>query len=131
MSQREPKHRPIHFDDDQDRDRFRRRYKRTRDCEASTPDDVDDPAEWFETIIENQILPHVDTGASELQLSDKDLSAVDTRWFRLRLQHPDTCVSDVSVPYDAGEFEAYLRGLQHGAQGKISRKSYDDDEVDQ
>jgi hypothetical protein len=123
MSQREPKHRPIHHDDEQDRDRFRRRYKRKRDTAAETPDSVDDPAEWFETIIQNQILPHVDTGESELQLSDKDLSAVDVRRFRLELRHPDTCVSDVSLAYDAGEFEAYLRGLQHGLDGRIEQKS--------
>ena len=116
------------FEDEQDRERFKRRYKRVRDGEAETPEGVDDPGEWFETIIENQILPDADTGASELQLSDKDLSAVDTRRFRLELRHPDTCVSDVSLVYDAGEFEAYLRGLQHGLQGKISRKSYDTDD---
>jgi len=116
------------FEDGQDRERFNRRYKKHRDAEAATPDTVDDPADWFHTIIENQIIPHTDTGASELLLSDKELSAVDTRRFRLRLRHPDRCVSDVSLAYDAGEMEAYLRGLQHGLQGKITRKSYDTDD---
>jgi len=82
-----------------------------------------DPAEWFETIIREQILPNANTGDSELLLNDKDLADRNPRRFRLRLRHPDTTVSDLSLAYDAGEMEAYLRGLQHGLGGRIEQKS--------
>jgi len=111
------------FDGEQDRERYERRYKRDRDDEADTPDDVDDPAEWFETIIREQITPNANTGESDLLLNDKDLADRNPRRFRLRLRHPDTSVSDLTLAYDAGEMEAYLRGLQHGLGGRIEQKS--------
>jgi hypothetical protein len=109
------------FDSEEDRQRFRRRYKAARDTEASTPEAINDVAEWFEKIITGRIVPYANTGESELALQDKDLRDSNPRRFRLRVT--GSVVRDVSLAYDAGEFEAYLRGLEHGLSQRIEKEA--------
>jgi len=111
---------------EEERDEYRRRYAHDRDTATEwNPDDYpqESVTEWIETIINAQIDLYADTGASELCLHEPYSEGATPNRYRLRLRHPDTCVSDVSMAYDAGEMEAYLRGLEAGVTGRIERES--------
>ena len=119
-----------HPDDltDEEREEYRRRYAHDRDTATEyDPEDYSQESvgEWFVKIINARIDYDADTGASELFLHEPFSGGNEPDRYRLRLRHPDTSVSDVSAAYDAGEMEAYLRGLEAGLGGRIESKSAD------
>ena len=106
------------------------------------PDDDDrDPVEYLRVVVEKQLLPCTDldpdapagnkTGQSELYLSEFAPDTDMTRRLRLRLQHPDSTVSDVSPMLTPAEMDVFIRGLIRGERGRIDRLAeHVDDEGD-
>jgi hypothetical protein len=107
------------------------------------PDDDDrDAVEYLRVVVEKQLLPCTDldrdapaghkTGQSDLYLAEYAPDADMTRRLRLRLQHPDSTVSDVSPMLSPAEMDVFLRGMIRGERGRIDRlaEHVDDGEGD-
>lgn len=113
------------------------------DVVPTQPDDDDrDPLVYLGVVLEKQILPSTDLDADEpagreteqsrLYLAESYSGADEPRRVRLRLEHPDSGVSDLSPLHTLREMDAFLRGLGRGLRGEIDAKAdhVGDDEGD-
>jgi len=96
------------------------------------PDDDDrGPVDYLRTVVEKQLTPETGlepdepaghkTHQSDLFLTEYAPDADMTRRLRLRLQHPDSSVSDVSPVLSPAEMDVFLRGMIRGERGRIDR----------
>ena len=104
------------------------------DVVPTQPDDDDrDPLEYLRVVVEKQILPSTDLDADEPAGRDAEQSRLylaeaysgdgEPRRVRLRLEHPDSTVSDVGALHTLREMDAFLRGLSEGERGTIDAKA--------
>ena len=105
-----------------------------QDRAPSQPNDDDrDPLEYLRVVVEKQLYPNVDLDAdapsgheteqSDLYLEEMFSGPNEPRRARLRLQHPDSTVSDISPAYTLRTLDAWLRGLIEGERGTIDAKA--------
>lgn len=91
------------------------------------------PVEYLRVIVDKQLrpntdlVPDIDAGyegeRSELYIGESVRLVDGTRQVRLRLQHPDSCVSDISPRLSPRALDHYLRGLVAGHRGTIEQKA--------
>lgn len=118
------------------------RHRHPDDVVPTQPDDDRDPLEYLRVVVQKQLYPNValdadapsghETGQSDLYLEEMFTGPNEPRRARLRLQHPDSTVSDVSPAYTLRTLDAWLRGLIEGERGTIDAKAdhVGDDEGD-
>lgn len=96
------------------------------------PDDDDrDAVEYLRVVVEKQLLPVTDldpdepaghkTAQSDLYITELHPETDTTRRVQVRLQHPNSTVSDVSPVLSPAEMDVFLRGLIRGERGRIDR----------
>ena len=103
------------------------------DVPTQPDDDPRSPLEYLRVVVDKQLYPNVDLDADEpagheteqslLFLEELHSGPNEPRRVRLRLQHPDSTVSDVSPAHTLRDMDTYLRGLVEGERGTIDRKA--------
>lgn len=101
-------------------------------------DDDRDAVEYLRVVVEKQLLPETDldpdepaghkTAQSDLYITELHPEPDTTRRLRLRLQHPNSTVSDVSPVLSPAKMDVFLRGLVRGERGRIDRLAHHVDE---
>jgi len=112
------------------------------DVPTQPDNDPRGPVEYLRVVVDKQLMPHVDldrdepagrgTEQSWLFVEEVFSGPDEPRRVRLRLQHPDSSVSDISPAHTLRTFDAYLRGLVKGECGEIDivADHIDDTEAD-
>lgn len=104
---------------------------------ASTQPENDDRdvKEYLQAVVDARIAPctelansdDVPSGyegdESELYISEHARGQDGERRLRLRLKHPDSGETDISPRLTPNELDTFLRGLDAGVSGKISKKA--------